>query len=52
MLQIDSIVKISRPSIELSGVLKKDKLIIGGYGITNYFYNPLGVIIWEKKERI
>ena len=50
MLQIDSIVKISRPSIELSGVLKKDKLIIGGYGITNYFYNDKVIYSYYSEE--
>lgn len=50
MLQIDSIVKISRPSIELSGVLKKDKLIIGGYGITNFNYNDKIIYSFYNEE--
>lgn len=37
--QIDSIVKSSRPKIESSGIIKKKKKTIGGYGNTTYKFN-------------
>ncbi len=36
--QIDSIIKTKRPKIESSGILKKKKKIIGGFGNTTYEY--------------
>ena len=36
--EIDSIVKTIRPKIESSGILKKKKKIIGGFGNTTYEY--------------
>ncbi len=36
--QIDRVVKAIRPKIESSGILKKKKKIIGGFGNTTYEY--------------
>ena len=37
--EIDSIIKISKNKIQSSGVIKKDKKTIGGFNLTEIFFN-------------
>ncbi len=36
--QIDSIIELSRPKVEASGIIRKRKKVIGGFGTTTYEY--------------